>query len=180
MDVVKAFGDRASGLPTIDEIKIYMSMPSVPQDQDPLLWWRMYGARFPVLSRLARKFLSAPATSAPSERVWSAGGEIICERRSRLTDASAEALIFCHENITYCQQVAEQLCEHPFGSNGVFASRAGSGLLLRSVESIPGSDDQSAASSSTPGGPTTTSKPTYEPISDVSPMELTEGDAGVM
>jgi hypothetical protein len=112
-------------------------MRRVSDDQDALLWWRENANRFPVLARIARRFLCVPATSAPSERVWSAAGEIVGDRRSRLTDASAEALIFCHENIEYCNKVAESLCPEfaPY-LHGVFASQAGSGNLLKPIDEL--------------------------------------------
>ena len=39
----------------------------------PLSWWKSQGALlFPILAKLAKtKYLCIPATSAPSERVWS-------------------------------------------------------------------------------------------------------------
>ena len=38
---------------------------------DPLAWWKMYDGQFPPIAKLARKYLAIPASSAPSERVFS-------------------------------------------------------------------------------------------------------------
>ena len=41
---------------------------------DPYNWWGQHHKEFPTLSILARHFLSAPATSVPSEQLFSAAG----------------------------------------------------------------------------------------------------------
>ena len=33
---------------------------------DPLAWWKLHDSRFPRISKLARKYLAIPASSAPS------------------------------------------------------------------------------------------------------------------
>ena len=38
---------------------------------DPLEWWKMYDGQFPPIAKLARTYLAIPASSAPSERVFS-------------------------------------------------------------------------------------------------------------
>ena len=37
----------------------------------PIDWWKMYDGQFPPIAKLARKYLAIPASSAPSERVFS-------------------------------------------------------------------------------------------------------------
>ena len=70
-----------------DELLLYQTMrgqlmmkgPKGPRDvsavyTNPLHWWARNAASLPHLSVLARQFLCIPATSAPSERVFSAAG----------------------------------------------------------------------------------------------------------
>ena len=38
---------------------------------DPLEWWKMHNTQLPTIAKLARKYLAIPASSAPSERVFS-------------------------------------------------------------------------------------------------------------
>ena len=49
---------------------------------------------------LAKKFLCITATSVPSERLFSAAGNLVAEKRSRLTSENIDKLIFLYENKT--------------------------------------------------------------------------------
>ncbi|KAL2093119.1 hypothetical protein ACEWY4_010431 [Coilia grayii] len=53
------------------ELISYLLGPEVDPDTDPLDWWKRHEPNFTRLSRLARKYLVIPATSTPSERVFS-------------------------------------------------------------------------------------------------------------
>ena len=59
------------------ELNRYRNIPKLPMKDDPLQWWEEHKHKFPILYRLAMKYLSIPATSAPSERVWSIASHII-------------------------------------------------------------------------------------------------------
>jgi hypothetical protein len=65
----------------------------------PLQWWRLHQFRFPHLSKLALKFLAIPATSAPSERVFSTAGLTIAKDRARLESDRANELVFLHDSV---------------------------------------------------------------------------------
>ena len=51
---------------------------------DPLKWWNDNKHSFPYLSSLVKRVLYIPATSAPSERVFSGAGLTISNDRARL------------------------------------------------------------------------------------------------
>ncbi len=38
---------------------------------NPLKWWTENCTKYPYVANIARKYLAIPATSAPSEQVWS-------------------------------------------------------------------------------------------------------------
>ena len=49
-----------------NEIMCYLRCPDEPKSVDPLLWWRDHKSSYPILSKLAQKYLSIPSTSVPS------------------------------------------------------------------------------------------------------------------
>ena len=51
---------------------------------DPLAWWKKNSTKFPLLATLAREYLAIPATSAPSERIWSRASRVLSLKRASL------------------------------------------------------------------------------------------------
>ena len=83
------------------ELETYASM-SRPGSahNNPLLWWGAFGIRtIPLLTEIARKYLAIPATSASSERSFSAAGKIVTDSRTKLDTTSVEKLVFLKTNI---------------------------------------------------------------------------------
>ncbi|GBC48099.2 zinc finger BED domain-containing protein RICESLEEPER 2-like [Rhizophagus irregularis DAOM 181602=DAOM 197198] len=67
-----------------DEYQIYLSLPQLDGNEDPLEWWKNNEQQFPSLAKMARDFLLIPATSVPSEQVFSSGKNLITDKRNRL------------------------------------------------------------------------------------------------
>lgn len=80
------------------EYVMYENEKEIPRNQNPLEWWAMNRRKYPRLSQLAYRYLCIPATSVPSERMFSASGHITCDRRSRLTPDNANVLLFLNKN----------------------------------------------------------------------------------
>ena len=84
----------------IEEIEKYRNLRPLPYNENgnvlcPLQdFWKLREHKFPVLSGLARKFLAVPATSAPSERVFSSASRNISKDRNRLSAETAGTQIF--------------------------------------------------------------------------------------
>ena len=73
---------------------------SIPQkDADVLDWWRKHQDILPLLSKVARKVLVIPSSSAKSERVFSTGGNVARPNRGSLDQGKLEDLIVIHENL---------------------------------------------------------------------------------
>lgn len=58
------------------EIDSYCKEALVSLSACPLKWWRDNAGRYPILSSLAKTYLCIPATSVPSERVFSIAGDM--------------------------------------------------------------------------------------------------------
>ena len=61
---------------------------------DPLKWWREREAKYPILSRLAKKYLSIPATSVEAERRFSDLGLLLTKRRLCMTGDHVDMCLF--------------------------------------------------------------------------------------
>jgi len=63
----------------------------------PLHWWKQNESKYKMLSILAAKLLCIPATSAPSERVFSVAGLTIAKDGARLSSEHANEILFLHD-----------------------------------------------------------------------------------
>ena len=82
--------------PSKSELLIYLDEPNaslVDKDFDLLNWWKVNSHRFPVVSRMAKKLLTVPATSVSTESTFSTGGRTLDDYRSSLSPSMVEALI---------------------------------------------------------------------------------------
>lgn len=88
--------------PPADEIAAYLQLRLVKQDNsgDILAWWREHVSTFPKLSELARQHFCVPASSAASERAFSAAGRTITARRTALDPETVDNVLFVNSNIS--------------------------------------------------------------------------------
>ena len=79
------------------EIERYLRLPQIPvfdstgKDQDILAWWRHEGVDFPHLSKMARQFLSAPASWASVERLFSSAGKMHDDLKKNISEETLES-----------------------------------------------------------------------------------------
>ncbi|XP_065138382.2 E3 SUMO-protein ligase ZBED1-like [Paramisgurnus dabryanus] len=81
------------------ELTVYLQTTEVDSDTDPLDWWRCHQTNFPRIAKLAQQYLCIPATSAPSERVFSTGGNIVTCHRAALKPDAVDRLVFLAKNL---------------------------------------------------------------------------------
>jgi zinc finger BED domain-containing protein 1 (E3 SUMO-protein ligase ZBED1) len=84
--------------PKLDFFSSWDPIKNSGEHNNPLDWWKSKRTNFPLLSKLSRKILAQPATSAPSERLFSSAGLTIAEDRSRMDSENAEDLTFLKDN----------------------------------------------------------------------------------
>ena len=81
------------------EIDQYLTHPQLNIEDDPLSWWKLENVRYPILAKLARKYLCLCATNVPAERVFSCGGIILCDKRTCLKPERVDSLVFLAQNL---------------------------------------------------------------------------------
>lgn len=82
-----------------EEMDLYCRSPAVPLSEDPLDWWHRHKGTFPLLSRLAKRYMCIPGTSVSAERVFSTAGDVITAKRSALKPDHVDQLVFLHKNL---------------------------------------------------------------------------------
>ncbi|KAI2642406.1 E3 SUMO-protein ligase ZBED1 [Labeo rohita] len=82
-----------------NELLSYLKSVCLESEADPLQWWQEHEVAYPALSTLARKYLCVPATSSPSERIFSCSGNIVTCQRAALKPDTVDRLVFLAQNI---------------------------------------------------------------------------------
>lgn len=81
-----------------NELESYIHSTDTFQTNENILdWWKARNNILPTMAKLAIRILAIPATSAASERAFSAAGRVIEERRSCLKAETIDALLFLQD-----------------------------------------------------------------------------------
>ena len=78
---------------------MYMDQPCIDTDSKSLEWWKSNSSLFPVMAKLAKKYMSIPASSVRSERVFTSGGYIVDNFRSQLLPEHVNLLELLTNNL---------------------------------------------------------------------------------
>ena len=81
------------------EVDDYLSASRLDFEEDPLLWWKGQPLNYPILGRVAQKYLCICATSSPSERLFSTTGNVVSSFRSTLKPDKVDMLVFLSKNL---------------------------------------------------------------------------------
>ena len=125
-DILASLDNAGDGAPTPsnnktlegcrDELNRYIQSQGLPIVQNtpavdgkrkyhnPLVWWSQNERFFPILSKLAKRILAIPATSCPSERVFSVAGRIVSARRAKLSTSNVSMLLFLKEELQWYEK----------------------------------------------------------------------------
>ena len=84
----------------LSEVEDYLQHSQLTQgmDFDLLEWWKRRSALWPNLSKMARQYLSLPATSGAVERLFTAGGVMNGDLRKSTKEKTLEVLLYVHKN----------------------------------------------------------------------------------
>jgi hypothetical protein len=78
----------------LDEVDRYIiTKISFSKDNTILEWWNKHSLTFPQLSLLAKSLFGVPASSATSERVFSASGRVLEKRRQSLNPDNVDDIL---------------------------------------------------------------------------------------
>ena len=85
----------------LNEVESYLQGKPLDREESPLQWWKENSCRFPLISQVAKRYLTVPATSTPAERVFSTAGLTVTRLRASLTPEHVNMLVFLNKNAFY-------------------------------------------------------------------------------
>ena len=96
--VAQAMSSRTSSTEAIVETDQYFKEKNISRSADAIEWWKNKAVQYRKMAVLAKKYLAIPATSVPSERVFSKAGELVSAKRSRLKPKNVDMMLFLNKN----------------------------------------------------------------------------------
>ena len=102
-------GDKNTSqcMPDIErELTVFLAMPPINEggNVDVLGWWKNQQVNLPLLAQLARDVYCIPAASASSERVFSASGGIVTDKRHNLATETCKKLTLTKVNYDFVKK----------------------------------------------------------------------------
>jgi hypothetical protein len=94
--IASSQSSQPSSIPTTTELERWFREPCIPVDSTPeqltaYMQSKIYD--FPIITTIARDYMAIPATSAPSERVFSAAGNLITKRRTLISSENVRYVL---------------------------------------------------------------------------------------
>ena len=81
------------------EVRSFLQEALIPRSSNPRTWWKSRCVIYQRLTHLMMEKLCVVATSVSSECVFSKMGQLISERRSRLSASKVQKLMFLNANL---------------------------------------------------------------------------------
>jgi len=82
----------------MNEFERYKALPQEKSNVDVMEWWKQHATAFPVISEIAKVYLSIPASQATCERSFSTSSSICTEERASLSPSHVEKLTVLKQN----------------------------------------------------------------------------------
>ena len=80
-------------------VENYLQEAIQPRESSPCTYWQEKKILYPLLAKLAMKYLRIPAASVASEHLISTARHIISDQRNCLDPDRAEMLLFLNKNL---------------------------------------------------------------------------------
>ena len=78
----------------LKELERYQDEPNLRAQDNPLEFWKKFKSVYPVMFKLALKYLSVQATSTAAERAMSLLGNLLTKKRLALSDENVNRLCY--------------------------------------------------------------------------------------
>nr|XP_029714017.1 zinc finger BED domain-containing protein 4-like [Aedes albopictus] len=88
-----------------NEFEQYQSEKIIERKLSPYAWWSANKYKFPNVYKLAKRYLSAPASTVVSERLFSTEGLVYEQHRNRLLPENGEMLTCMKRNFKYLESI---------------------------------------------------------------------------
>ncbi|TSP36084.1 Zinc finger BED domain-containing protein 4 [Bagarius yarrelli] len=110
--------DPTERMPEIQQqLENYIAEPLCKRSLSPLQWWQNKEHRFPAVARLARKYLSIPATAIPADRAFAPRELSVVHRRAMLGPKELDQVLFLHQNCDYVEKLKGGYSGHQEGDH---------------------------------------------------------------
>ena len=101
LDILLGPEENTRGRTIKDEVEAYLNEKVCAHNTNVLEWWKLNESRFPNIAKLAKAVICIPATSTPSERLFSAAGHIVTKRRTCLSPENVDVILFLNKNLKF-------------------------------------------------------------------------------
>jgi hypothetical protein len=88
-----------------EEVVEYLQLEEIDLESDPFIWWSDREEKFPILSLLAKKYLSVYACSTASERLFSDAGNLLTVKRTKIDPNLFKKLLFLKRNAKHLNSI---------------------------------------------------------------------------
>ncbi|CAB4375273.1 unnamed protein product [Rhizophagus irregularis] len=78
---------------SIGELDHYLKADRAQPLTNVLKWWKLHEEEYPHLANMAKDYLGVPATSAPSERIFSSAADVITYDRASLAPKTVRSVM---------------------------------------------------------------------------------------
>ena len=95
-----SFAEETQNKP--NEFDHYLDQPQLlaTEENNPLDWWNVNKSVFPTLAKLAQKYLAIPASSVPSEWLFSDAENHVTLKQNKLDPDMVNYLVFLKHNMS--------------------------------------------------------------------------------